>query len=120
MRGTARGGGDLAGPHLGPCAARRWCPPLLLGSESHDDDDEKTSEVEGPSSEVYSICAGGDGDGGAQPRSASGGVGASTSLGSRVDLTGLAAAASKQASKQAAARAKWVKIRNPSWCFRFG
>ena len=77
MRGTACGGGDRAGPLLGPCAARRWCPPLLLGSDSHDDDDEKTSGVEGPSSEAYSICARGDGDGGAQPRGASAGVGAS-------------------------------------------
>ena len=50
-----------------------------MGSDSHEDDEEKTSGVEGPSSEVYSICTGGDdGDGGAHPRGASGGVSAST------------------------------------------
>ena len=32
-----------------------------MGSDSHEDDEEKTSGVEGPSSEVYSICTGGDG-----------------------------------------------------------
>ena len=31
-----------------------------MGSDSHEDDEEKTSGVEGPSSEVYSICTGGD------------------------------------------------------------
>ena len=41
-----------------------------MGSDSHEDDEEKTSGVEGPSSEVYSICTGGDGDGGAHPRGA--------------------------------------------------
>ena len=78
MRGTACGGEDRAGPHLGPAVARRKRPPVLMGSDSHEDDEEKTSGVEGPSSEVYSICTGGDGDGGAHPRSASGGVCAST------------------------------------------
>ena len=33
-----------------------------MGSDSHEDDEEKTSGVEGPSSEVYYICTGGDGD----------------------------------------------------------
>ena len=32
-----------------------------MGSDSHEDDEEKTSGVEGPSSEVYSICTGGSG-----------------------------------------------------------
>ena len=49
-----------------------------MGSDSHEDDEEKTSGVEGPSSEVYSLCTGGDGDGGAHPRGASGRVSAST------------------------------------------
>ena len=30
-----------------------------MGSDSHEDDEEKTSGVEGSSSEVYSICTGG-------------------------------------------------------------
>ena len=36
---------------------------------------------------------------------------------SRVDLPGLAA--SNSSKQQATARAKWVKIRTPSWCFGF-
>ena len=52
MRGTARGGEDRAGPHPGPAVARQWLPPVLMGSDSHEDDEEKTSGVEGPSSEA--------------------------------------------------------------------
>ena len=60
-RGTARGGGDLGGRRCGSAAAPRLSLPLLMGSDSHEDDEEKTSGVEGPSSVRYSTDAWCDG-----------------------------------------------------------
>ena len=64
------------GQHCGSVAAPRLCLPLLMGSDSHEDDEEKTSGVEGPSSERYSTGAGCDGGGGGRPGGTSRGANA--------------------------------------------